>query len=350
MAIRKVLSSFLGLILSVLLLVLHFVIMMCYINRWDSVTTLTLLPIWMWAGAGLLLCGLIWLFFRGRLAVLGMLVWLLTGLAAADETPGLLRQLRTAVLGQDAAKLLAIPDEEKLRVVSLLAPTEENYSLEQISGLNPDIVMIQNAPGRDVLRPLAAKFFGDEGSYVHSWNCAILARGHLERVAIDESTASLYATLELPTGQVLDLVNISLEPILDPESFWKPEAWESNESLRVSNRNHVRSVIRMLPQHLVTPPTIVGGDLGVPPSDDIYRVLRSHFVDVYRDAGEGCGNTLPTKLPLFRTNYVWANDQLIPLKATVQPSQNSTYRAVVCDLRLMGPQGTLAMAGRTIFL
>ncbi len=45
----KALTGFSGPILS---LTLHFAVTLCYINRWDKVTAVTVFPLWSWAIIG----------------------------------------------------------------------------------------------------------------------------------------------------------------------------------------------------------------------------------------------------------------------------------------------------------
>ena len=50
----QVLRSFFSLVVPILLIAVHFAVMLCFINRWDTVVTVTLVPIWMWAAVAVI--------------------------------------------------------------------------------------------------------------------------------------------------------------------------------------------------------------------------------------------------------------------------------------------------------
>jgi len=341
----SVARSFMAVAAPVGLLGLHFVVMMCYINRWDQFVTITLIPIWVWAIIAILLSLFSLLFLKGKLAILSLLIWLGTGLICADETPSLMREVKDSYLRSRSStkqdRGSKSDDPSHLRVITLNCSERNFDAAEELKSLKPDIVFLQECPPIPQLRQLTQHFFDGEGSYVSSWQCAIIARGKLSQIGTEPLSYSVYATLETPDGKEFDLINLHLQQSIPRFDIWNPKCWKSHITVRRENRSQLRAIIGMFPKRAVEWPRIVGGDFGTPPGDAIFRVLDPNFDDSFKVAGHGWNNTYSNRFPVLRTDQLWASMDLKPITGLVLPSNHSNHRIVLCDYKIAGPEGVL---------
>jgi len=331
----------------VALLGLHFVVMMCFINRWDQFVTITLIPIWIWAITATLLSLISLIVLNGRLAILSSLIWLGTGIICADETSSLIREVKASYVRsrepsiQDSESKLADPNH--LRVITLNCSDRNSDAVKEIKSLKPDIVFLQECPPIPELRQLTQHLFGGEGSYVSSWECAIIARGKLDQVDTETVSSSVYATLETLDGKKMDLINLHLQSAIPRLDIWNPKCWQSHVNARRENRSQLRAIVDMFPKRAGDWPKIIGGDFGTPPGDAIFRVLDPNFDDSFKSAGLGWGNTYTNRYPLLRIDQLWVSEDLEPTASIALPSNYSDHRIVVCDYQIARPRGVLTL-------
>ncbi len=336
----RVARSFMAVAAPVALLGLHFAVMMCYINRWDQFVPVTLVPIWIWAIVGMIASLLSLLIFKGRLSILSLLIWLGTGLICADETPALMREVKASYhrsLGP--GKTAKTSETVQLRAVTLNCSDRNLKAAKELKNLEPDIVFLQQCPPLPELRQLTQLFFGDEGSYVSSWQCAILARGKLEQVDTEPNSSSVYATLETVDDKKFDLINLHLQRAVPRYDVWNPDGWKALVDARKKNRSQLRAIVAMFPKRAVQWPQIIGGDFGTPPGDAIFRVLTPNFDDSFKTAGRGWPDTWPKRFPILRIDQLWASEGLKPVSGLVLPSNHSDHRIVMCDYHIAEPEG-----------
>lgn len=379
----QVFRSFFSLVVPILLIAVHFAVMLCFINRWDAVVTVTLVPIWMWAVVAVVAGFFGWLLFKSRLSLLVMLIWLATALVCSDETPALLRTVKNWVIpsgetttdkGEVGTKgqQLSPANQEKLMlsIVSLncdkkhsdedaarslveqlasAAAGDADSSQKQNSSNDFDVVFLQEAPEDEVLRELTRLLFGTDGSWLSHQGCAILARGRLEELPLkfdfpnSVPGTQIAARLELEPGTQIELVNVHLEHSIIRFDIWRREAWQQHTDLRITNRTRLKGILRALPDSPIKRPRIIGGDFGTPYNDDIFRALQHEHEDAFRSVGTGWGNTYPAKCPLLRIDQIWCGDELTPLSAAALPAAHSDHQQVRVKFRINAPGGFLAM-------
>lgn len=343
----RVARSFMAVAAPVALLGLHFAVMMCYINRWDQFAPVTLVPIWAWAMVGMIASLLSLLVFNGRLSILSMLIWLGTGLICADETPPLLREVKASyqrsLAPEKADKAIKPRGTGHLRVITLNCSDRNVEAAKELKSLEPDIVFLQECPTLPELRELTRHFFGTDGSYVSSWQCAIIARGKLNQVNTEPISSSVYATLETVDDKNFDLINLHLQRSIPRFDIWNPDCWGASVDARKENRSQLRSIAAMFPKRAVPRPRIIGGDFGTPPGDAIFRILNPNFDDSFKAVGRGWPDTWPKRFPIFRIDQLWASEELEPVSALVLPSNHSDHRIVVCDYQIAKPEGVFTI-------
>ena len=342
----KFLRSVFAIIAPIVILLMHFVVMLAFINRWDSVVAITLIPIWMWASAGMVLSLIAWGLLKSRLSLLTFFIWFITGLICADETPGVLREFRSAITGTTTVLPGANPQENKspkeFRILTFNAQEGSADAILELLPLKPDIVLLQEKPDEQALGRLSRELFDNGGSIVSQGGSAILTSGEVDIFSQQKDSRHLGVTIDFPNGPTIDLLNLHLERSAPRYSVWRPQTWRDMTRLRVENRTDLRQMLRKLPDRVVEQPTIVAGDFGTPPGDDIFRSLMPEYQDAFREIGEGWGNTWPNQGAIVRIDQIWANPRLEPIRAFTVRSQHSDHRILVVDYHLVAPNGTLA--------
>lgn len=323
----KALTGFSGPVVS---LALHFAVTLCYINRWDKVTAVTVFPLWSWAIVGFLIIALSWLFIRNRFGVLVACVWVVTALVGADEIPGIVHTIKGREL---PAEHPGVHDGHPvIRVATINCKNRKSEALLEAKPYAPDIVLIQESPSGGNLSRIAKEFYGAQGRSAGGWNCGIIARGELKVVKHSQSPRFTHATLTLADGRSIDLVSVHLKHAITRWDLWNKECWKTHYANRKVRRAEVIEILKHVASTHGGRPVIFGGDFNAPASDAVYNILRHQFLDGYRAAGSGWGNTFFNRLPVLRIDQLWATfPQLQPLNARAMPTRNSDHRLLICD-------------------
>lgn len=345
--------QFLAVTIPTALLLLNAAVVLCFWNLWDEWVAVTVIPIWAWSGAGVLISVLAWPILKSRLALLSLASWLITGLALADETPGLLRQFRSAVVG-GGPSLMATPHpptspgiRPRLRVATLHCGGEAIAAVAKLESLRPDLVLLQEVPETEDLTDLSTRLYGNDGGMVRTARCAIIGRGRLSISHDDTPTGSLVATYE-PAGsqEVVDVMNLNLPRTQTRQDLWRPDSWSDLTARRKANRRLLRGLLEMLPERIGTEHRFVGGNFGTPPTDDLFRLLRNEgLTDGHAVAGHGWGNTYPATIPVQRLDQIWASGRFRPIRSeTFSPDSLAAHFLVVTDYEKLVETASLAAA------
>jgi hypothetical protein len=149
-------------------LALWFGVTVCFIGCWDQVAAVTLFPYWSWALIGGLAAYFAQRLSRKRWTWVIFVLWLITTLCFADNAIPMLRLLK-----QPSPSEGRLPTV--LRVVTLNCAGSAGAAAE-LGALKPDLVLLQEIPSTNDLARLTHLWFGDAGSFVAGFDCAILAR------------------------------------------------------------------------------------------------------------------------------------------------------------------------------
>ena len=84
----------------------------------------------------------------------------------------------------------------------------------------------------------------------------------------------------------------------------------------------------------INTPIIIAGDFNMPPRGGLYRGLKAHFSDAFKNAGCGLGKTFPAGFPLERIDYFWTSRNVKAMRLEVLPSQASDHRALVGEFSI----------------
>ncbi len=325
---RKLQKS-LATVVPSLILAVFVIVMVCYLNRWDSMTAVTLIPIWAWAAVGMLACILSWIAFRGLPAVIVFCLWLVTGIGFSEESHGLFRELAASI--DPPAK----PDEDSsLRVISLnAAGMAEN--LHKVMDLDPDIVLVQEAPEESVIAELANEAYGVEQAYFVAAGQAILGRGELMASIVDENEVAIHARLKIDDEFIIDLTSVDLTPSYPTPYLWNFSRWKELANRRIANRRLLRKSLGENQITRTSTARLVAGGFNTPTGDDVFRPLESNsLIDAFAASGNGWGNTFPASYPALRFDQIWSSPNLVAHETTTQRLAKSDHRIVIADFEI----------------
>lgn len=333
----RTIQKFLAAFVPALLLAVYVGIMICLLNRWDSMVPITLIPVWAWGAAGALVSLLGWLVFRGKAILFVFCLWLVSGIAFAEETHGIVRELVASMNEKPKSDFEEKPDAPMLRIVNLNAAKLPD-ALANLSELEPDIIAIQGAPPEENLTVVAKDLFGDERALVMNGTNAILARGEFLQTLAEPESDTVHARLRTPRGTIVDITNLQLDPCLPRLDMWKPSVWEALTATRLQNRKLVRAFLGENELASGRTGRVVCGGFETPPGDDVFRPLETTgLIDSFGAAGMGWGNTYPSDYAVFRLDQIWVSDNLPPKRVTTRLNEKSNHRTVVCEVEVMKP-------------
>lgn len=75
-------------------------------------------------------------------------------------------------------------------------------------------------------------------------------------------------------------------------------------------------------------PLIVAGDFNSPPGNYVYRIMTSYLADSFKEGGRGYGFTFTSRLPLWRIDYIFADEHFGVENSRVINPRLSDHRAV----------------------
>jgi endonuclease/exonuclease/phosphatase (EEP) superfamily protein YafD len=296
----------------------------CFLGTWDEVAAITVFPQWTWALLGVLSAALAMRLLRSvRLILAITILWVLTTLAFADNLLPVIRSLQ-----HGSAPPIRVPGT--LRIATLNCASSPAAAAE-VMQFQPDIVLLQEIPPTNQLAQFARDWFGDTGSFVLGFDCAILSRFLLKPIDERPATHHTRAILVLPDDRELLVTSLRLTPPLGRMDLWNPAAWRNYTRDRQQRRRELRSVLDAQPTKPELP-NILGGDFNAPAGDAIYKIL-GQYRDAHRAVGRGWGNTALNNMPWFRPDQIWLKG-LAPLSSRAVRTIHSDHRMVVTDALL----------------
>lgn len=292
----------------------------------DALAALSLIPVWCWLLAGL---GTLILARRLRprawwIMLAGM--WLLF-LIRVEES----RSLSRSVWSRFTTSRSMNPGELRLRVVSVNCADGSLRTAREAAALNPDILLLQESPGRDDLEQLATELFGESHGVLWSADTSIVARWPIQRtVARDHFVTGL---VQLPNRIQIRVVSLRLAPPVVRFDLWNPACWREQTAKR---RQHAKQVDQLLDLLIdeIEEVAILGGDFNAAQHDRATWPLRELTQDTFDVTGRGWGNTVLNTIPVLRFDQIWAGGRCRATGTRAIQSQHSDHRLVVSDLVL----------------
>lgn len=288
-----------------------------YRTQPDRLAALTFWPSWGWAVGGLLmLLPTCRRNPRGLAAVVA--VWLGVVLLTGPEVPGLVRWLTSRGTG---------PCD--LRVATLNCAGGSSEAAAEVMACDPDLVLLQECPGREECEKLAAERFGPGAHCVWGLDDAILCRWPLTPVPV-KPYHFVAAWVHAPARRFL-VVSLRLIPPSLPVALWRGSTWRGQRELRERRGDELRSVVWTVQQGGAA--SIFGGDFNAPARDGIFSVVPAGYAESYAQGGRGWGDTVLNDIPVARFDQIWAGSDWAATCVTAHRTVNSDHRLVVADLR-----------------
>jgi hypothetical protein len=303
---------------SALLLVF---VSLCFWQRFDACTVVTLFPTWCWAGVGLVIAILGRSRRRARLGGALVVAWLLFLVVFSDTPISLFRAMRPAP-----------PRGGIVRVVSLNCAGEA-AAADEVVEFDPDVVLLQESPRRSNLESLARKMYGLGNHIQRGPDASILARGEVTPVEVPPALRGNFVHARVDVGgTTIDVISLRLYPCPIRLDIWSRECWQNYQNNRTTRRRQLTQIAAYIATLPADSRLIVGGDFNCPPRDAVLSLLKPRLTDAFTVAGRGWGATIIELFgwPMIRIDQIWTSH----LRATdvfAHTSQFSDHHMVVAD-------------------
>ncbi len=204
---------------------------------------------------------------------------------------------------------------------------------------HPDIVLLQESPGRKTVQKLGKDLFGSEAGVVRGVDASLIARGSVTPAALPASLQSAFvqARVRLTSGTEVEVFSMRLVPAVFRLDLWSPGRWREQSENRRGRRDQLRAVANRFGSIPDGVPVILGGDFNAPQSDAVFRLLRPRLHDTFLEGGRGWGNTIVNDIPCLMIDQVWASGAFLAASVVARRTRNSDHRMVICDLTIASP-------------
>ena len=198
----------------------------------------------------------------------------------------------------------------------------------------PDVLLLQEAPGEQEVERLARGFYGDEASVLCNGDNCVVARGRcrLGPIGANRVYPFAWAEVQLASGMQVQAISVHLLPPQLRDDLWRPDAWRSTADLERGRRQQLQELANMIEATPAGTPIILGGDFNLPAHDGILRLLKPRLHESFRQRGIAWGNTVLNELPISRFDQIWLSGGLRSAGTLAVRSRHSDHRMVVCDV------------------
>lgn len=291
----------------------------CYTWRLDAWAAVTVFPIWVWVLGGLTIIATARSCAGRRATVAVASAWCVVLFAFADHPTSLLWWPGGA-------------SDRTVRIVSLNC-AGSSAAVREIVEMQPDIVLVQESPGREPLASLAHELFGDEGHVLSGVDASLVARGEITPLSIPTSVVSnaVRARIKIADKIEVEVVSLRLEPPLVRVDLWSPDCWREQAANRRRRRKQLEAIVAAIEPASSDFPLIVGGDFNAPPRDAVFDELRP-LHDAFGEAGRGWGNSIINSAPFLRIDQIWLSSQLHATGVYCSKTEHSDHRMLICDV------------------
>jgi endonuclease/exonuclease/phosphatase (EEP) superfamily protein YafD len=315
---------------------LHFLTVVAFARQPDALAAYTVMPIWVWGGIGLLLCGSAFFFMRAPLSLVVTAVWTLTLLLGADEARVI------GNLGKEAPKPGRAGIAQGMRPIRVITLNAARFRFGDPSGdlaaWEPDIVILQEAAGYRV-KAIADRLFDGKGDYRTFSLNGVATRWKITREVRNPDRRFHFfnhnVTIEIPNRGEIEVANVHLSSAATDLRLWQPDCWRTHREHRHQRRVEMAVALRVLEDTTGFPnarPVILAGDFNAPPSDPVQHQLDRDFVDAFHAAGTGWGNTFQRRIPILRLDQIHTTRHFTPIRCRAVTTRHSDHRFVVADL------------------
>lgn len=215
------------------------------------------------------------------------------GLGGAEEIARFMKEQELEILAlQEARPPISNPESDPIEV---LTAELERYQLAR-GGIRDELVLYSRYPILDS-----------------------------KEVSLGDLSRALVVRLDVD-GRVLRVVNVHLMTG-DPKGIVKSAGYggifRRLEVTAQSRKVQFEALSELMKSSSV--PTLLVGDFNTPPHAEGPRLLSSRMADSFERVGTGFGYTYRADIPVWRIDYIWCSDKLMPCIAKVGDSRLSDH-------------------------
>ncbi len=208
-------------------------------------------------------------------------------------------------------------------------------ALEQLAGLEPDIILMQECSGRRIRESLKEsdyfREFNVDGSYQ-----TILTRFPVERLRVERlSRFRCYAwRVRVAPDADLICVNVHLAPHRLRTQIIRGWTVKGLRNAIRHTREELEGVRGTVDQFAAEAPVILAGDFNLPPRYADLRWATAGLKDCFAENGFGWGKTVPTKLPALRIDMIFVPSDARVYYARAVPTRYSDHYMTLAEVEI----------------
>lgn len=293
----------------------------------DWSAAIIVIPIWCWTVPALSILAIHIGFQRRRIQAVLLVGWLIMNGIFFDSALSLYREY---VLDSPNIVTNSKANQSSIRIISLNCK-DRLSEIENLKQYQPDVVLLQEAPGELDIMAARKTLFGDEGDYIWNHDCSIIVRGKiLETFKGLRHTHALVSLDTVPFD--FRVVSMRLDRPEVRFDLWNIECWTRQSFCRRKQRRQIRQVLESLDYTLEKVPTIIGGDFNSLHGNNLLNAVEKNYSDAHLTSGYGWGKTFPNQFPILRLDRIvfdkhWQAEFMVTV-----PSGKSDHRILICDL------------------
>lgn len=303
-------------------------VIICYTFRFDSCAVITAFPAWIWFIPGVLATILARLPGRARWLYISVAVmWVGFVFVFADEPTSITRGLFRSITSTT---------DTSFRVVSINCCLGNPLAALDAAPYGPDILLLQESPGREGVAEITRKLFGETGSYLYGGDTVIIVRGEIKPSTPlrGATTSMIQGHVKLESGLELEVASIHFSPPPGRFDFWSPATWKIYAGQRRTKRMEVATIVQRL--NALPPDTtiVIGGDFNMPSTDGAWDDMPPYLYDTFDEAGVGWGNTMTSTMPVVRFDQIWVSKNLRAVEVKTIFSENTDHLMALSDIAI----------------
>jgi endonuclease/exonuclease/phosphatase (EEP) superfamily protein YafD len=285
------------------------VLFVIYSMRPDWAAALTIFPAWLWLAGWLLALPAL----RSRLFVWCSILWLCFVVVQVEESQSMLRCLLPVEQVEDSLRITTVNS-------SGLIVSIRDALIDQ-----PDVLLIQESPGKDDLSDLLEEQVGYQ--LLYGADTSIIVRGEIEGSYEKQFYIMGAAVIDERKYTIVSLRLLTSKPRID---LWNIYCWKAQIYMRQRQIEQINEIVDLLPDDSTL---IVGGDFNVPQGDRVYSQMSDRLIDSFEDGGRGWCNTILVDYPMLRIDQIWTSQDLSCYNANVRSSPKTDHLLYTAEFK-----------------
>lgn len=300
-----------------------------YILRpeWGVAVTVSPLAVWVLIGVVALVPCMVTSVRRRAIAV--MAGWLLLAVLACEEPRAIMHVARE---WPEESWEQARPSGRALRIITMNCAGGDERAASDAMGYEPDILLLQEAPGDAETAAVLASVAGYEAA--RGLDCTIIARGEVRAWERDPRLLRTTGADVRVEGHSIAAISTHIELPWTRIDVYRSAAWRAAAAAQASRREEMSALADLAIGAPRDVPLVLGGDLNTPAGDRLLRLLPRYLHDAFEEAGTGWPNTIVSDMPISRIDYIYVSDHFEVRRSVARYTPHSDHRMVIADVVL----------------